>query len=134
MLHLPETVSPISRSPRQATRWLGTHPGAGSLRRSRARSSIWSCRTFFAEGRTPRFEVDSVALLGVALGASASKIPEGGIEWFDELLRRSAGIPQGDHWQCDLVEIARGIIDKKHEVSIKDMRLRTAFSETPPRR
>ena len=90
-----------------------------------------SGRTFFAEGRTPRFEVDSVALLGVALGASATKIPEGGMEWFNELLRRSAGMLQGDRWQCDLVEIARGIIDKKHEVSIKDMRLRTAFSETP---
>ena len=91
-----------------------------------------SGRTFFAEGRTPRFEVDGIALLGVALGASAAKIPEGGKEWFAGLLRRSAGTLQGDRWQCDLVEIARGIIDKKHEVSIKDMRLRTAFSETPP--
>ena len=90
-----------------------------------------SGRTFFAEGRTPRFEVDGVALLGVALGASAVKIPEGGMEWFKELLQRSSGTLQGDRWQCDLVEIARGIVDKKHEVSIKDLRLRTAFSETP---
>ena len=36
-----------------------------------------SGRTFFAGGRTPRFEVDGVALVGVALGARAAKIPEG---------------------------------------------------------
>ena len=90
-----------------------------------------SGRTFFAEGRTPRFEVDSVALLGVALGACAAKIPEGGMEWFDELLRRSARTLRGDRWQSDLVEIARGIIDKKRVMSIKDIRLRTAFSDTP---
>ena len=88
-------------------------------------------RIFFAEGRTPRFEVDSVALLGVALGANAAEIPEIGVGWLDDLLRRSAGTLQGDHWHCDLVEIARGSIDEKHEVSIKDVRLRTAFSEAP---
>ena len=91
-----------------------------------------SGRTFFAEGRTPRFEVDSVALLGVALGASAAEIPEVGMGWFDDLLRRSAETLQGDHWQCDLVEIARGIITERREISIKDMRLLTAFSRTPP--
>ncbi len=89
-----------------------------------------SGRTFFADGRTPRFEVDSVALLGVALGASAAEIPEAGVGWLEYLLRRSSGTLQGDHWQCDLVEIARGIINEKHEVSISDKRLRTAFSET----
>ena len=91
-----------------------------------------SGRTFFAEGRTPRFEVDGIALLGVALGASAAQILDDGKEWFDELLRRSTGTLQGDRWQCDLVEIARGLIDKRHEVAIKDMRLRTAFAESAP--
>ena len=86
-------------------------------------------RTFFAEGRTPRFEVDSVALLGVALGANAAEIPKLGIGWFRELLRRSAETLQGDHWHRDLVEVARGSIDEKYKKSIKDARLRTAFSE-----
>ena len=54
-----------------------------------------SGRTFFAEGRTPRFEVDGVALLGVALGASAAEIPEGDIGWLQSLLQRSSGILQG---------------------------------------
>ena len=87
-----------------------------------------SGRTFFAEGRTPRFEVDGVALLGVSLGASAAKIPQAAVKWFDNLLRRSSATLQDDCWQCDLVEIARGIIDQKHEMSIRDIRLRTAFS------
>ena len=88
-----------------------------------------SGRTFFAEGRTPRFEVDGVALLGVALGASAGEIPEADIGWLHKLLRRSSEILQGDHWQHDVVEVARGIIDEKHDLSIRDKRLRTAFSE-----
>ena len=90
-----------------------------------------SGRTFFAEGRTPRFEVDSVALLGVALGAKAAGIPEAGVGWLDSLLRRSSRTLQADHWQCDLVVVARGIINPNLEVSIKDIRLRTAFSANP---
>ncbi len=86
-------------------------------------------RTFFAEGRTLRFEVDSVALLGVAHGANAAEIPVYRIRWLVNLLRRSLETLQGDHWHCDVVEIALGIIDKKHELSIKNKRLETAFSE-----
>lgn len=88
-------------------------------------------RTFFAESRTPRFEVDSIALLGVALGVNAAEIPEFGISWFSELLRRSAETLQGDHWNHDLLEIARDSIDEKYKSSIKDARLRTVFSEAP---
>lgn len=87
-----------------------------------------SGRRFFAEGRTPRFEVDSVALLGVTLGARAAEVPEAEIGWLRILLRRSSETLIGDLWQCDLVEVARGIVDEEHELSIKDTRLRTAFS------
>ena len=90
-----------------------------------------SGRTFFAAGRTPRFEVDSIALLGVALGAKAAGIPRAASGWLDNLLRRSSGTLHADRWQCDLVEVARGIISSNHEVSIDDMRLRTAFSVAP---
>ena len=89
-----------------------------------------SGRTFFAEGRTPRFEVDGVALLGVALGAKAAGIQKADCGWLDSLLRRSAGTLQADEWQSDLVEVARGIINPDHEVSIKDVRIRTVFSVT----
>lgn len=88
-------------------------------------------RTFFAEGRTPRFEVDSVALLGVGLGAHAAEIPQCGTDWFSNLLRRSAETLQGDHSNHDLLEVARSSIDENYKKSIKDARLRTAFSEAP---
>ena len=134
MPHLPETV----RSYRQiaaAGYVLARDPSRGGLAAAfKGAFEHLSGRIFFAEGRTPRFEVDGVALLGVALGASAVKIPEGGMEWFKELLRRSSGTLQGDRWQCDLVEIARGIVDKKQEVSIKDLRLRNSVLGDAPRR
>ena len=107
------------------------HSGTGLVAGFKAAFEHLSGRTFFAEGRTPRFEVDSVALLGVALGASATEIPEAGIGWLHSLLARSSGSLQGDLWQHDVVEIARGIIDEKHDLSIRNKRLRTAFSESP---
>ena len=88
-----------------------------------------SGRTFFAEGRTPRFEVDSVALLGIALGARAAEIPQDGTGWIDNLLRRTSETLRGDDWQCDLIEVARGTINCNHEMSIQDGRLRSVFSE-----
>ena len=110
---------------------LARHPSRADLAaRFKAAFEHLSGRTFFAEGRTPRFEVDSVALLGVALGASATEMPEASIEWLHRLLRRSSGTLQGDVWQQDVVEIARSIIDEKHELSIRDTRLRAAFSES----
>ena len=87
-----------------------------------------SGRTFFAVGRTPRFEVDGVALIGVALGAKAAGILKEDRGWLDSLLRRSSRTLQADEWQRDLVEVARCIINPDHEVSIKDVRLRTTFS------
>lgn len=90
-----------------------------------------SGRTFFAQGRPPRFEIDSIALLGVALGVSATRIPQTASVWFANLLQRSSEMLHGDKWQCDLVEVARGTIDQKYELSIKDKRLRLVFSETP---
>ena len=89
-----------------------------------------SGRIFFAEGRTPRFEVDGVALLGVALGAGALGIPEVRMRWFSDLLRRSAQALHGDPWEHDLVELAQGVLDEEHEMLIHDVRLRTAFSGT----
>lgn len=90
-----------------------------------------SGRTFFAEGRTPRFEVDSIALLGVALGAKAAEIPQTETRWLDSLLLRSSEMLKADNWQCDLVEIARGIINPNYAPAIKDMRLHTVFSVIP---
>ena len=89
-----------------------------------------SGRTFFAEGRTPRFEVDGVALLGVALGAKAAGITQANAGWLENLLGRSSRILQADGWQRDLVELAWGTLNPNHEMLIEDMRARIAFSAT----
>ena len=88
-------------------------------------------RTFFAEGRTPRFEVDGIALLGIALGTKAAGVPRDECVWLDGLLRRSAATLKADAWQSDLVELAQGIVSPDHETSVHDARLRTAFSTAP---
>ena len=90
-----------------------------------------SGRVFFAEGRTPRFEVDGIALLGIALGAKASRMSAPGHAWFQSLLTRSAEALKWGTRDGDLVAVARGVIDADHEASVRDVRLRIAFSATP---
>ncbi len=90
-----------------------------------------SGRVFFAESRTPRFEVDGIALLGVALGARTARIAKATCTWLGSLLERSAQALKGDGRDSDLVEIARGIIDPNYDATVGDPRLRIAFSPTP---
>ena len=46
-------------------------------------------RRFFSTGRTPRFEIDGVALLGVALGLSAAGPNQVETKWLSDLLVKS---------------------------------------------
>src|SRR5258706_9097540 len=63
-------------------------------------------RTFFPPGRTPRFEIDGIALLGVALGA-ARLFQSDDIGWLTSLLVRSSNEVRSDSWQLGLVRLAR---------------------------
>lgn len=90
-----------------------------------------SGRKFFSGSRTPRLEVDSVALLGIALGARAAGIPQDGTEWIDNLMGLASETLRGDGWQCDLIEVGRRAINSDYDISIRDVRLRCAFSEAP---
>ena len=90
-------------------------------------------RTYFADGRTPRFEIDSIALLGVALGAKATGISLARGGWLDELLQRSSKMLEPRDWQSDLVAIARSVVDPDCRISTKDSRVATAFVETATR-
>lgn len=57
-------------------------------------------RDFFSPGRPPRFEVDGIALLGVALGVA--EIGANG-QWIAALLARAATEVASDPWQLGLV-------------------------------
>lgn len=60
-------------------------------------------RTFFVSGRPPRFEVDGIALLGVAIGLAGQP----NHKWFVDLLQRSSTEIAADEWHLGLVRAAR---------------------------
>ena len=65
-------------------------------------------RSYFASGRPLRFEIDGVALLGVALGASQSS-PVGNSSWLTHVLDRSLSLLD-DEWNRGLVETAKLVL------------------------
>lgn len=71
-------------------------------------------RAFFISGRPLRFEVDGIALLGVALGA-ASSANETVKKWCSQLLHRSATELASDQWQIGLVQLALLALDEEHQ-------------------
>jgi hypothetical protein len=74
-------------------------------------------RTFFPPGRTPRFEIDGIALLGVALGA-ARLFQSDDIGCLTSLLVRSSDEIRSDCWQLGLVRLAR-----RHALGDQDLRI-----------
>lgn len=69
-------------------------------------------RSFFAPGRPLRFEVDGIALLGVALGiASLAEVTDQ--SWLIRLLERSAQEVISDEWQLGLVRLARRVLGEQ---------------------
>jgi hypothetical protein len=65
-----------------------------------------SGRAFFAPGRPLRFEVDGIALLGVAFGA-ARVLAIDERQWLVSLLSRSSAEVMSDAWQVGLIRLAR---------------------------
>ena len=63
-------------------------------------------RAFFSPGRTPRFEVDGIALLGVSFGVLHVLQPDDRA-WLARLLERSSEEVASDNWQLGLVRLAR---------------------------
>ncbi len=85
-----------------------------------------SGRTFFAEGRVPRFEIDGFALLGVALGAQTAGIVEDQLGWFVQLLARSATTVPQDEWEYGLVKAAQVVLGVEAWGAVADVLFRVA--------
>jgi len=69
-------------------------------------------RAFFSPGRTPRFEIDGIALLGVSLGSGHLLQPDDRA-WLARLLERSSREVASDTWQLGLVRLARVAIGER---------------------
>lgn len=67
-------------------------------------------RTYFSSGRAARFEIDGVALLGLALGYHSLKAESTETEWLSSLLGKSIEALSGDPWQASLAQAAWTIL------------------------
>lgn len=85
-----------------------------------------SGRTFFAEGRVPRFEIDGFALLGVALGIERAKLPVDERDWFVDLLDRAATVVPRDDWEYGLVKAAQVLLGAVSWSAIPDVLCKVA--------
>jgi hypothetical protein len=67
-----------------------------------------SQRQYFVSGRTPGFEVDGLALLGVAVGLRALDLvaDEGSSRWLRDVLDRAIGLRQPADWNEALIAAA----------------------------
>lgn len=72
-----------------------------------------SGRTYFAAGRTERFAIDGIALLGVALGYHALRRSGEEIAWFLLLLENSISALSDDLWLGGLAKAARAVVLSK---------------------
>lgn len=96
-----------------------------------------SGRTFFAEGRVPRFEIDGFALLGVSLGIERASVPLLDRDWIVDLLDKSARVVPRNDWEHGLVKAAQAVLGIVDWATIPDVLCRvgvkTALSvETDP--
>lgn len=82
-----------------------------------------SGRNFFAPGRPLRIEADGVALLGIALGAMATKT---GGNWLTDLLRQASATV--DPWQGGLVTVARMVCEQQ-DLAIAPVELAVGVAE-----
>tara|TARA_R110000765_G_scaffold252568_2_gene353841 strand:+ start:10298 stop:11491 length:1194 start_codon:yes stop_codon:yes gene_type:complete len=73
-------------------------------------ASLLAGRTFFAGGRALRFEIDGVALLGIALGYQAVKAPSSDTAWLRNCLNQSIAALSDDSWQFSLARAAQGVL------------------------
>ncbi len=76
-------------------------------------------RAYFVSGRPLRFEIDGVALLGVALGLSR-QTPTGHRDWLTNVLHRSSAVLD-DEWNKGLVGAAMLVLGENATITQTDL-------------
>lgn len=87
-----------------------------------------SGRTFFSPSKVPRFEIDSVALLGVAIGIASSGTDEKDIDWLINLLIKAKQALSGDVLEENIIQAALVVLSKAELSSISDPLVHVAIS------
>ncbi|HPE29934.1 MAG TPA: hypothetical protein PLV61_02005 [Parvularculaceae bacterium] len=85
----------------------------------------YSGRTYFADGRAARFELDAIALLGIALGIRATGYAD--CAWFVRLLRQSIPALHSDPRQRSLAIGALALLEGPDELDAADLKVRVIF-------
>lgn len=83
-------------------------------------------RTFFSPNRAPRFEVDSIALLGVSVGLLMVESAGSDIAWFIELLDQSIDTLKHDQWEVGFAQSAKELLTNRDWSIIEDAMIRLA--------
>jgi hypothetical protein len=86
-----------------------------------------SGKTFFSSNRVARFEIDGVALLGVAAGLFSIECSSEEKQWFLELLSKSIETLENNKWEVSFAQGALELLSGKNWSSISDSMLRVAI-------
>ena len=89
-------------------------------------------REYFVAGRPPTFEVDGLALLGIAVGVSRLEDADqaSAMAWLNDLLHRSLSSQRKSDWNESLMRAALAVCSKKGDASVEPVfdDLRTALA------
>ena len=88
-----------------------------------------SGRKFFSPNKALRFEIDSIALLGVAVGLQSLNISKEENSWFLKILSRSKDSLSEDNLQSNIVSVAISALSEDKGKSISEPLVRVAFSD-----
>lgn len=87
-----------------------------------------SGRKFFLPNKAPRFEIDSIALLGVAVGLRYLGVSKEENSWLLKVLSHSKDSLSEDNLQSNIVSVAISALSEDSGKSISDPFVRVAFS------
>ncbi|MCY3984926.1 MAG: hypothetical protein OXE85_13550 [Roseovarius sp.] len=89
-------------------------------------------RKYFTRNRAPRFEIDAVAMLGMAIGYTAIRASPNEFKWLRDCLEQSSRTLRDDTWQCSFSDAARAVLDGATDFSdvdpVMSVSLKTALS------
>lgn len=88
-----------------------------------------SGRRFFEPGRPPAFEIDGVALLGVALGLRTLRPDDNTPEWFSSITLEAEKRLESESWVLSLVRAANYVASLRPSLDLIDCELRTIVAD-----